>query len=346
VQPVALASLASVSSTPPADRPPVPLPGVPILDTGATHTILRESDEHLLADRSPDTGFVVSLPNGAQLSSVSSGNFVLSSATRSPITAHVFPDAVLDRSLISVADLCNQGYTATFTATDATISDGDRIVLRSTKHPAARLWPVLTPSGHHVLSTAADQPTPSLHAAVHHQFDADFVHWVHRSLGCPPVSTLLKALRAGYLRTFPRITAHMVAANPPISAATARGHLDQNRQGQRPTSQQPSPPSSPHVRVEELEDDVLSADPADDEPIIFSVDLSPQAQTIHTDLTGRFPVTSRSGNNYLLVSVYKGYIYAVPMPDRNAAAYIAGYRATLAHFRSLGLWRLWRSHEG
>lgn len=35
--------------------------------------------------------------------------------------------------------------------------------------------------------------------------------------------------------------------------------------------------------------------------------------TNHSDTTGKFPVSSRRGNNYVLLSVYKGYIHTEPM---------------------------------
>ena len=45
------------------------------------------------------------------------------------------------------------------------------------------------------------------------------------------------ALRHGYFASFPRLTEMLVTAHPPHTIATAKGHLDQIRQGLDSTSQ-------------------------------------------------------------------------------------------------------------
>ena len=55
-----------------------------------------------------------------------------------------------------------------------------------------------------------------------------------------------------------------------------------------------------------------------------------------SDLTGRFPIRSRKGAEYVLVTTYKGYIHVEPQNSRSAPAYVRTFTATLRFFRSHG----------
>ncbi|KAJ1407582.1 hypothetical protein B484DRAFT_337192, partial [Ochromonadaceae sp. CCMP2298] len=64
------------------------------------------------------------------------------------------------------------------------------------------------------------------------------------------------------------------------------------------------------------------------------VDLS---ASVHSDLTGRFPVKSKRGNEYGYVSVHKGYIHCEPMATRTAAAYVKAVTRTRSWFADRGI---------
>ena len=55
------------------------------------------------------------------------------------------------------------------------------------------------------------------------------------ALGSPADDTLIKALSSGFLGNLPRLTARMVRKHRPNSLATAKGHMDRQRQGVRST---------------------------------------------------------------------------------------------------------------
>ena len=78
--------------------------------------------------------------------------------------------------------------------------------------------------------------------SIHNVSDASFVLYHHRAFGSPVLSTFLKAIRAGYLASIPRLTATIVLRNPPLSLATSFGHLDACRKGLHSTRQS-FPPS-------------------------------------------------------------------------------------------------------
>jgi len=117
----------------------------------------------------------VQLPNGDLLSSQASVQLPAISGSP-PINATVFPDAVLSRSLISLADYCNNGCTAQLTATGFTICHGDTLVASGSKEPTARLWPI---------NTGGLSESPAANHVITHQYYADYVAFWHATLGSP-----------------------------------------------------------------------------------------------------------------------------------------------------------------
>ena len=61
--------------------------------------------------------------------------------------------------------------------------------------------------------------------SITHSGHADFAKFVSSAMGSPADSTLLKALRKGYI-VWPHFTASMLANNPTNLMATHKGHLD------------------------------------------------------------------------------------------------------------------------
>ena len=88
--------------------------------------------------------------------------------------------------------------------------------------------------------------------------DKKYVKFTHASFGSPAISTLLRAIRKGYLLTLPRLTSALVCKHLPNTVATALGHLDRRRQGLDSTTAVPNdPPSSPPLpSPETYEDDI------------------------------------------------------------------------------------------
>ena len=150
--------------------------------------------------------------------------------------------------------------------------------------------------------------------------------FAHATFGSPAISTFEKAISRGYLSTFPLLSTRLLNAHPPLSQATAQGHLDQCRQGQDSTKSSTVADSAPDI-VDESSQQLRSH--------IF-IKYITTTHTAHPDLTGRFPIISRTGNQYLLVSTLDGYIHAQPMKSRHHTEYIKVYTATIKWFTDLG----------
>mmetsp|Transcript_18536 Transcript_18536/g.25611 ORF Transcript_18536/g.25611 Transcript_18536/m.25611 type:complete len:210 (-) Transcript_18536:115-744(-) len=142
-----------------------------------------------------------------------------------------------------------------------------------------------------------------------------------------------------HLKSIPRFTAALVSKHPPITVATATGHLDQRRQGLDSTktiSQTPAAievsdhPNSTLKEDEDSNDDLI---PLDNDHTVYTKLFD----TADFDCTGRFPVpSSGSREAYHFVSCYNGYIHVEAMTSRTSSSYIAAYDRTFQHWSKHG----------
>ena len=193
---------------------------------------------------------------------------------------------------------------------------------------------------------------PSLLSSIRNIKDATFVTYHHRSFGSPSSTTFLHAIRAGWIN-IRGLDGKKVSRNPPVAIATACGHMDLIRKGLRSSSTKPPVPHTtstlpdgavfgPVTRSQSTathptnhpsipDDDIYGMLPSD--AVSYTV---PRSDWAASDLTGRFPVKSRSGNEYLLVTVYKGYTHLHPQPSRSADSYVSSFKAVFLFFKNLG----------
>jgi hypothetical protein len=156
-------------------------------------------------------------------------------------------------------------------------------------------------------------------------------HIAHAATGSPVPSTWVRAIHAGHYATWPGLTAELVNKHLPPSLATAKGHLDQQRQNIRSTQ---SPTNLP-VPDTISSDTHLPAHPDDSAPIqenpnirthhIFAVSHDIKSQI--ADLTGRFPTTAFHGHQYILIIYdYDSHsILAETMKNRSAQEHVRAY---------------------
>ena len=233
----------------------------------------------------------------------------------------MFDDQDLNRSLFATADFCNQGCTAIFTSTSATIihDTTGTIICQDFKDPQARLWPY---------DITAIAPIPSANNVVRHEINADFVAYSHGSF-CSPVDTsMTNALKNGWLGNFPRLTDTMFNANKPNSLSTAKGHLTQTKQKSKAAKKAASAPPTP--------DDAEIPDEPQYFDHIFTKLRKSNELLNSSDMPGRFTHVSYRGYEYMLISTFRGYIHAEPLKSRQAADLTAAYRATYVFFAEFG----------
>jgi hypothetical protein len=138
------------------------------------------------------------------------------------------------------------------------------------------------------------------------------VQYLHAAAGFPVEESWIKAIKAGNYNTWPNLTPSIVQRHFPESDETQQGHMKRQRQGVRSTRVQEETelnvPAIPKVR------DVY-------------IKIYNAMETMHSDQTGRFPATSRKGNQYVmvLVEVDGNFIDAEPIKNKSEGAMIKAY---------------------
>ena len=115
----------------------------------------------------------------------------------------------------------------------------------------------------------------------------DLVQWLHAAAFSPSISTFLEATERNFFVTWPNLTPQVIRWYLQPSLATAKGHLNQQRQRRRKQSTDETPPTPIPTRTH----------------TIYSATLDPNQPTGNSfsDLTGRFPIQSNRGANYIFV---------------------------------------------
>jgi hypothetical protein len=169
-----------------------------------------------------------------------------------PVTlmGHIIPDLSI-ALLFGIRIMTEAGCDVTFTKGDCIVMYNGKIILRGEKDPSTDLWTLLLGShdmtSQHATSTlplaapdfanAHAQPAVQIAFFAHTvQTKANSIRFAHQSLCSPRISTLLKAIKHGYLKGCPNLTAHGVNKYLNPSPATAKGHMKRPCQGIRSKS--------------------------------------------------------------------------------------------------------------
>ena len=209
--------------------------------------------------------------------------------------AYTYP-ALSYRSLISVGQLCDLGYSVVFdNKTVKAVNNTTKLVdLKGTQDLYTGLYHTpMTP-------TVDPDPTPSNKTQTTNNVysmrtKADLVQYLHQECWSPTPHTWYKAIKKGFFATLPGLTAQLVQKHLLSSKATVKGHMKLTRQHIRSTKTKPT------------ETTAMTALPASDETqanmvSLKTVDLIKPTSKVATDQTGRFPVKSSRGNQYIMVA--------------------------------------------
>jgi hypothetical protein len=166
------------------------------------------------------------------------------------LTGHIIPDLSI-ALLFGIPILTEGGCDVTFTKGDCIVTYNRKIILGGEKDPLTDLWTLPLRShdmtSQHATSTlplaapdfadAHAQPAVQIAFFAHTvQTKANSIHFAHQLLCSPRISTLLKAIKRGYLKGRPNLTAYGINKYLDPSPATAKRHMKRPRQGIRSTS--------------------------------------------------------------------------------------------------------------
>jgi len=308
-----------------------------LIDSGASHTYIQCADADLLTDIvSCSDGPTVALPDDTLLKATHYGYLRLHDLPRKALKAWVLPG--IKRSLVSVATFCDAGATVTFTATTVDVYGPSSTVganegpplLTGSRCPETALWRI--PVGVRRNNDVA-------HCSVmlsQHRTQHEVVKWVHAIFFSPTVSIFQEAIKRKFIK-FPGLSHNSALKYPPDSIATALGHL-------RAKAFKSADKRHPDV----IHDDWFPANlsvrkkPVGEreptEVACMIVEL-PRKHTNHVDLSGRMPVTSCSGYEYLYVSYsdFANYTHIELMKNRSAQEYVRAFARTQDFYLAHGL---------
>ena len=177
----------------------------------------------------------IKLPNDHLIVSTHTANLALPELPHQATVAHLFPD-MGSSALLSIGLLCDAGCIATFTDDTATITLHGHTILTGTRNiHTDKLWQMNVPSPPTPQDSAMAATTTASAAP------ADLVAFAHAAMFSPVLSTLRQALTKKFIMNLPGLTLATLKKHPPHSTATAKGHLNQTRQGIKSTKSMDEP---------------------------------------------------------------------------------------------------------
>jgi hypothetical protein len=169
---------------------------------------------------------------------------------------------------------------------------------------------------------------------------AKLVAFYHGCACSVPIPSFLKILELGTV--LPGITKKDILKYPPITAATAAGHLDGTRFVRfRPNCKL----SSSTLMGSEGESLPFEKDPLTGEDSIIGFQMEIENDLNMGDLTGKFPekLKTESGNSYILVmvSTKTNYIHIEPIRDRQGSTIATAYEKGINFYAARGITTKW-----
>jgi hypothetical protein len=138
--------------------------------------------------------------------------------------AHVFP-GMANHSLLSVGQLCDEGYIVTFKQDTVTICDsGNSQILSGPRDLNTGLWRINLKQTHNHITP------PIVNNVFELRNTGALVHYLHKALFSPTKSAMLQAVKDGHLITWPGLTEDAIHKHLKLMPATAMGHMNQRRQ--------------------------------------------------------------------------------------------------------------------
>ena len=218
-----------------------------IADSGATSIFLRDNVD-VENKRHASKPLVINLPDGRKVKSTHVCDIAIPGLP-TMLTGHIVPDLKI-ASLIGIRPLCKAGCRVIFDDNKCDVEFNGNVILRGFKDPTTELWTLpITPARMQPIPpqlatcvNRAPHPGTTLHNGVQmasftHSIRtrANGVKFAHQSLCSPPISTLLKAVRKGFLKGCPNMTKKLILKYLNPSPATAKGHMKRARHGIKST---------------------------------------------------------------------------------------------------------------
>jgi hypothetical protein len=192
----------------------------------------------------------INLLNGKSVHSMHICNISIPGLPMIP-TGHIVSSLSM-ASLMGIHILCKAGCKVIFTDTTCEVKYQDKVILTDIKDPTTDLWTLpITPTA--ITATRSQElghdqhdqenPPPVNWVAFAHSFQthANAVKFSHQSLCNQKISSLMKALKKGFLNGCPNLSKELVTKYLNPSPATAKGHMKRPKKGICSTRTKPLP---------------------------------------------------------------------------------------------------------
>ncbi len=293
-----------------------------IIDSGAT---LHFATKTIALPRTgtPSTKQVY-LPNGSVISGSERAELPNSDLPMAAKSVDVLPN--LKKSLFSVGKVADEGYTTIFHPRNegVTIHKEGTVVITATTPAELQGW--RAKSGLWEFNpNADDRNKPSQNATrlpppndvicnVHNLPSTPMtIRYLHAAAGYPTKPTWIAAIKNRNFVTWPLLTVKNVNKHYPETNETDKGHMKMQRRNVRSTKVPADQTKS---------EDTNTPSPKKNDVYVFNAH-----DTMYTNQTVAFPVTSSRGNKYVMVmcEVDGNYIDAEPMKSRSADTLVQTY---------------------
>jgi len=260
----------------------------------------------------------VQLPNGAIMSSNRTTLLNIPEATSKGNTAHVFKDLATG-NLLSVGQLCDDGYKIDFTKTKVTLSKNGKIAAQGHRNIQKGMWYINLP----IPTTTSD----IANFILPYKPNQKAIQFLHAACFSPCISTWCNAIDNGFFKSWPILTSKRVRQClevPPF--ATVKGHMTQERQNLRSTSKM-------NFAINEKQIETPSHD------CFLKIETIKKSDLSYSDQTGRFPIRSTRNHQYIFVlfDTASNHIFAEPIKDRTSKEISKAYSKIYLTLRKAGI---------
>jgi hypothetical protein len=233
-------------------------------------------------------------------------------------TGHIFED--LTGSLISIGQLCDDDCIALFSKYHVDIIKDGKVIIKGKRNATNGLWNIpLAPKS---------SPAPPTPPFALHQFNlansmirtnktkGELAAFLHGCAFSPSTSTFIRAIRRGHFSSWPGLSESLIKKHLPKSLATSKGHLRMQQQNLQSTK---SPVALPLATSLDIDPAQEPQNQATNNVFAFLLPTS-DIQKSYSDQTGRFPIQSSRGYQYvfILYEYDSNAILSKPLKTRQA----------------------------
>jgi hypothetical protein len=177
-----------------------------------------------------------------------------------------------NRSLLSVRQLCNEGYSVTFRIDAVTIYNSHEVqILKGARDLDTIIWRMNLRKEHH------QHPHEVANNVYELRNTGEVLNYLHKAMFSPTKSALLQAVKNDHLITWPGLTEQAINKHLKLTPDTAMGRMNQRFYNIRSTSKNPI--------TSDMEDEAVTpASLGTKTHFVYAVVVD-QGQ-LYTDLTG------------------------------------------------------------